>query len=495
MRRFMAAAGVMFLTVISGPAMGAQWRDSSSQREAKPIHLTASQVQKVVGVLQDKEQSLTDAVDKAKGECNGTPILADAQVLSQAEYNRKLNKTEHGAGDRAGLEQKVLFEVTCAPADRQGSLELVAVCLESDEANLIKGTQRFGMQDQQFQTDPMARNVAFEDQEYQRAPYGEQDRRRSDYSDPDRDQDDWDAWDRGDQRQDRRFWNRERDTRENRNIRKGSEIIGANVLSFNDEDLGEIEDLALDPQTGKIKYVVLAAGGFLGIGDKYFAVPWTALQRRDESTFVVNIDKQTLENMQGFNEDNWPDAPNRQFVGRMRSRPFDDDRMGRYDRMDRSDRERRGFMTETRSRSQTFKMEPSQAVFFARALQDNDFELKEAIETGEKHTGGKAILARCTFTTTGRQRQLTGFQEGTNQDQDDQFDAEHGQHSQRQWQDDEFQGRQQSGHQVMVEVTCADSNDPSKLTIVTISPNDGEVVNSRDVNVSGTRRTRSPSDF
>ena len=40
--------------------------------------------------------------------------------------------------------------------------------------------------------------------------------------------------------------------------------------------LGEIEEILIDARTGCVRYVVLALGGFLGIGRKRFAVPWSA---------------------------------------------------------------------------------------------------------------------------------------------------------------------------------------------------------------------------
>ena len=43
-----------------------------------------------------------------------------------------------------------------------------------------------------------------------------------------------------------------------------------------DEDLGKIEDLILDAGVGRIAYAALSFGGFLGMGDKYFAISWNA---------------------------------------------------------------------------------------------------------------------------------------------------------------------------------------------------------------------------
>ncbi len=63
----------------------------------------------------------------------------------------------------------------------------------------------------------------------------------------------------------------------------GSEIMGANTLLGNDvynhksEELGDIKEIMLDMRTGRIDYAVLSFGGFLKMGEKLFAVPWSAL--------------------------------------------------------------------------------------------------------------------------------------------------------------------------------------------------------------------------
>ena len=53
---------------------------------------------------------------------------------------------------------------------------------------------------------------------------------------------------------------------------------------------------------------MITYGGFLGLGDKYFAIPWHALSiSRDRDHIVLNIDQNKLENAPGFDKDNWPD--------------------------------------------------------------------------------------------------------------------------------------------------------------------------------------------
>jgi sporulation protein YlmC with PRC-barrel domain len=84
-------------------------------------------------------------------------------------------------------------------------------------------------------------------------------------------------------------------------------VIGSNVVNAQHEDLGKIEDLVLDAGAGRIAYAILSFGGFLGMGDKYFAIPWNALRfNLSGKHAVLNLDKKLLENAPGFDKDNWP---------------------------------------------------------------------------------------------------------------------------------------------------------------------------------------------
>lgn len=55
-------------------------------------------------------------------------------------------------------------------------------------------------------------------------------------------------------------------------------ITGTDVRNLQDQDLGSIEDVVLDPKTGQVSYAIIARGGFLGIGDEHVAVPWPRLK-------------------------------------------------------------------------------------------------------------------------------------------------------------------------------------------------------------------------
>jgi hypothetical protein len=84
-------------------------------------------------------------------------------------------------------------------------------------------------------------------------------------------------------------------------------VIGSKVVNQQNEDLGKIEDVVVDVDAGRIGYAVLSFGGFLGMGDKYFALPWEAFRFTvAEKIAILNVDRKLLENAPGFDKDDWP---------------------------------------------------------------------------------------------------------------------------------------------------------------------------------------------
>jgi sporulation protein YlmC with PRC-barrel domain len=85
-------------------------------------------------------------------------------------------------------------------------------------------------------------------------------------------------------------------------------ILGAKVVNDDREDLGTIEDLVIDTRDSRVAYAILSFGGFLGMGDKHFAIPWEALSFDiSEKVAVLNVDPDRLKNAPGFDKDKWPD--------------------------------------------------------------------------------------------------------------------------------------------------------------------------------------------
>jgi sporulation protein YlmC with PRC-barrel domain len=84
-------------------------------------------------------------------------------------------------------------------------------------------------------------------------------------------------------------------------------LIGDGVVNPQGQDLGKVEDIMIDINSGKVAYAVLSFGGFLGLGEKLFAIPWQAMTLdTDRKVFILNVEKDTLEKAPGFDKDNWP---------------------------------------------------------------------------------------------------------------------------------------------------------------------------------------------
>jgi sporulation protein YlmC with PRC-barrel domain len=116
-----------------------------------------------------------------------------------------------------------------------------------------------------------------------------------------------------------------------------SDLVGMKVNSPSGEDIGKIEDVVIHPG-GEVAYAVLSFGGFMGMGDKLFAVPWNVLQTKDKDAaekgvaagtgdardakhdgkadvsnaarkqqrIVLPVEKERLKSAPGFDKDTWP---------------------------------------------------------------------------------------------------------------------------------------------------------------------------------------------
>lgn len=95
------------------------------------------------------------------------------------------------------------------------------------------------------------------------------------------------------------------------NIR-ASQLIGMNIQNSAGESVGEINDIVFDGSSGRVRYAAVTYGGFLGVGNKMFAVPFEAFKvqanpdDRQEHILVLNVTQKQLEGATGFSEDSWP---------------------------------------------------------------------------------------------------------------------------------------------------------------------------------------------
>lgn len=105
------------------------------------------------------------------------------------------------------------------------------------------------------------------------------------------------------------------------------QVQGTVVFGADGTTLGRVEDVMLDKLSGRVAYAVLSFGGFLGIGGRYYPLPWEKL-RYDTTLggYVVDVDKSTLEGAPSYAEDEtvaWDDRVwGERVAGYYGARPF-----------------------------------------------------------------------------------------------------------------------------------------------------------------------------
>lgn len=77
---------------------------------------------------------------------------------------------------------------------------------------------------------------------------------------------------------------------------QASRVIGTDVYNTEGKHIGTIEDVMLDKTTNSIMFAVIGFGGFLGIGEKYHAIPWSSLDyEKNRGGYVVPFSKEQLQ--------------------------------------------------------------------------------------------------------------------------------------------------------------------------------------------------------
>ena len=101
---------------------------------------------------------------------------------------------------------------------------------------------------------------------------------------------------------------------------RASQFIGQSIQNPAGESVGKVNDVVLDARRGKISYVAVTYGGFLGIGNDMHAVPFEAFKfmqdpnDADDTVLVLNVTKAQMEGATGFNESSWPNFGDKSFT-------------------------------------------------------------------------------------------------------------------------------------------------------------------------------------
>src|SRR5262245_60483688 len=91
-------------------------------------------------------------------------------------------------------------------------------------------------------------------------------------------------------------------------------LVEYRVKSPQGEDLGKIEEVMIDMETGRVAYAILSFGGLWGLGSKWVPVPWDAVALQpNEKVLLLKIDKEKIEKAPNFEASTLPELANRQW--------------------------------------------------------------------------------------------------------------------------------------------------------------------------------------
>jgi sporulation protein YlmC with PRC-barrel domain len=100
-------------------------------------------------------------------------------------------------------------------------------------------------------------------------------------------------------------------TRETHSLIASDKVEGTAVYRPSGEQIGEIDRVMIDKRSGKVSFAIMSFGGFLGIGEDYYPLPWSALTYNERlGGYEVNVTEQQLKSAPHYSEDaswNWAD--------------------------------------------------------------------------------------------------------------------------------------------------------------------------------------------
>jgi hypothetical protein len=97
-----------------------------------------------------------------------------------------------------------------------------------------------------------------------------------------------------------------------------AKVDGTYCYNSNGDQLGTVDHLMIDKISGKVEYVVLSSGGFLGIGESYHPLPWQSLTyHTGMGGYVIAADRTRLEAAPRYTSSNMPDWNDRSYTSRV----------------------------------------------------------------------------------------------------------------------------------------------------------------------------------
>jgi sporulation protein YlmC with PRC-barrel domain len=99
-------------------------------------------------------------------------------------------------------------------------------------------------------------------------------------------------------------------------VEKASKLTGKAVKNLQDEKIGDIKDLVVDLQSGRVLAVIVETGDYLGMDDQLSAVPPSAFRfAPDRETLQLSVTKEQLSQAPHFKPNQWPDFNQPSYAG------------------------------------------------------------------------------------------------------------------------------------------------------------------------------------
>ncbi|MBL8879765.1 MAG: PRC-barrel domain-containing protein [Phycisphaerales bacterium] len=289
--RFVATAAAVLLGL--GASTSAQQSNTNPDRDRKHAEQGRKHecsAKEIAEMARTMKRSLADSITAAERHCGGRAVRGECRMH---------NDGGNAAADRKSNEMICL--VTLIVDDKQ--LVEAAVNLDSGQVVSKRNIDTYvAAGSHPGDTTLVAFQEAGSEPRNQGNPNRDQDSTRRDQDSTRRDQG-------------TRTGARAADFAMTHRWQKTSELIGLKVVNKANEDLGKVEEIVVDAANGRVLYGVLSFGGFLGIGDKLFAIPWQSLDLSgDAKAYVLAVDKERLQNASGFDKSHWPNFADPQWA-------------------------------------------------------------------------------------------------------------------------------------------------------------------------------------
>ena len=93
-----------------------------------------------------------------------------------------------------------------------------------------------------------------------------------------------------------------------RGLISSTDVEGTAIYGRDGAHIGDVDHLMIEKVSGRVSFAVMSFGGFLGLGQNHYPIPWAALKYDTTlGGYVTGITEQQLKNAPAFSDDSWDD--------------------------------------------------------------------------------------------------------------------------------------------------------------------------------------------